>query len=82
MQLKIKNTYFDISYHKNRKGQLALFDNGGRVKGECLDMTLWIWKISMGLTIFDMKYFTNITRWLPKESIEFLLIGTLGVLDE
>ena len=45
--------------------RLYFHENGGRLRGECLDASVQVWRFNFNLTVFDLARLSLLTRWLP-----------------
>lgn len=50
---------------KWQHGGLCFHENGGRKASECLDMTLVLYKLNLGMTIWGLGRLSLLTRWIP-----------------
>lgn len=66
-----------------QRGGLCFHENGGRTHGECLDMTITLWKFNLNVTIWGLRRLSWITKHIPRPDRSGYTIGwiPLGAVD-
>lgn len=68
MQLRYKlQVFLSADFYPTWPGGFRLYfhENGGRARGECLDASVQVWRFNFNLTVFNLRWLSLLTRWLP-----------------